>query len=158
MRQKKCSMTNYAYVFNGSSYEEKNCYWWIRNPGDYSNMAVISGENGRVLGYGNGVNASQPAVRPALYLNLSNKKVYSDAGTVCSNGKVKESKKEEGYVEDNDFVNQLDVANMLEDIEISGGKFSSPEMEILGKKVSLINADADGHVAQSLHRKFILMI
>ena len=155
---KKCSMTNYAYVFNGSSYEEKNCYWWIRNPGDFSNMAVISGENGRVLGYGTSVNMSQPAVRPALYLNLSNKKVYSDAGTVCSNGKVKESKKEEGYVEDNDFVNQLDVANMLEDIELSGGKFSSPEMEILGKKVSLINADADvklsvGDSVQAVYNK-----
>lgn len=156
---KKCDMTNYAHIFTTSSTEEKeDCYWWIRNPGDYSYQAVISGENGRVLGYGNGVNSSQPAVRPALYLNLSNKKVYSDAGTVCSNGKVKESKKEEGYVEDNDFVNQLDVANMLEDIEISGGKFSSPEMEILNKKVSLINADADvklsvGDSVQAVYNK-----
>lgn len=156
---KKCDMTNFAYAFTSSWAEEKeDCYWWIRNPGDYSYLAVISGENGRVLGYGNGVNASQPAVRPALYLDLSNKKVYSDAGTVCSNGKVKESKKEEGYVEDNDFVNQLDVVNMLEDIEISGGKFSSPEMEILGKKVSLINADADvklsvGDSVQAVYNK-----
>ncbi len=156
---KKCDMTSYTNAFTTSSTEEKeDCYWWIRNPGDYSYQAVISGENGRVLGYGNGVNSSQPAVRPALYLNLSNKKVYSDAGTVCSNGKVKESKKEEGYVEDNDFVNQLDVANMLEDIEISGGKFSSPEMEILGKKVSLINADADvklsvGDSVQAVYNK-----
>ena len=156
---KKCDMTNYAYAFTDSSTDEReDCYWWIRNPGDYSYQAVISGENGRVLGYGNGVNASQPAVRPALYLNLSNKKVYSDAGTVCSNGKVKESKKEEGYVEDNNFVNQLDVANMLEDIEVSDGKFSSPEMEILGKKVSLINADADvklsvGDSVQAVYNK-----
>ena len=156
---KKCDMTNYAYAFDDLSFEkQENCYWWIRNPGDFSNMAVISGEKGRVLGYGIGVNVSQPAVRPALYLNLSNKKVYSDAGTVCSNGKVKESKKEEGYVEDNDFVNQLDVANMLEDIELSGGKFSSPEMEILGKKVSLINADADvklsvGDSVQAVYNK-----
>lgn len=156
---KKCAMTNYANAFTTSSAEEKeDCYWWIRNPGDFPSMAVVSGENGRVLGYGNGVNSSQPAVRPALYLNLSNKKVYSDAGTVCSNGKVKESKKEEGYVEDNNFVNQLDVANMLEDIEISGGKFSSPEMEILGKKVSLVNADADvklsvGDSVQAVYNK-----
>lgn len=140
---KKCDMTDYVQSL---SFEEKkeNCYWWVRTPGDFANMAVESGENGRVLGYGTSVSFTQPKVRPVLYINLSNKKVYSDAGTVCSNGKVKESQKEEsGYIEDNDFVKQLDLENMFENIDLGGAKLSSPYMEILGKKVSLLDMDAD---------------
>ena len=49
----------------------------------------------------------------------------------------------ENFIHENDFVKQLDVKNLLDDINIGGEKLSSPTMNILGKKVSLLNMDAD---------------
>lgn len=49
----------------------------------------------------------------------------------------------ENFIHENDFVKQLDIKNLLDDINIGGGKLSSPTMNILGKKVSLLNMDAD---------------
>lgn len=97
--------------------------------------------SGWVDGNGRSVYYDPDGVRPALHLNLSSSHLYSYAGTVCSDAMKNE---ESGTNKtENDFVKQLDVKNILDDINIGGEKLSSPTMNILGKKVSLLNMDAD---------------
>ena len=118
-----------------------NIHWWLRSPGYDSNYAAVVNSYGWVHRSGSYVYDYDDGVRPALHLNLSSSNLYSYAGTVCSdamkNGESGTDKTE------NDFVKQLDVKNLLDDINIGGEKLSSPTMNILGKKVSLLNMDAD---------------
>jgi uncharacterized repeat protein (TIGR02543 family) len=45
--------------------------WWLRTPGWASQSAALGGDNGSVDLMGDVVNSGYPAVRPALYLNLT---------------------------------------------------------------------------------------
>ena len=147
-RRSRCS--TYAYAMgtwrNHDTYAEYtkyngNIWWWLRSPGNISKDAAEVYHYGWVYRSGYYVDNNYDAVRPALHLNLSSTNLYSYAGTVCSdamkNGESGTDKTE------NDFVKQLDVENLLDDINIGGEKLSSPTMNILGKKVSLLNMDAD---------------
>ncbi len=71
-----------------------NCQWWLRSPGFYSNNAAAVDSDGWSHMITNYVYAPY-GVRPALNLNLtapsdSGTKVWSYAGTVCSDGTVNE--------------------------------------------------------------------
>ena len=71
-----------------------NCLWWLRSPGKYNDDARVVSSDGWAYGIISGVSSSN-GVRPALNLNLtaasdSGTKVWSYAGTVCSDGTVNE--------------------------------------------------------------------
>ena len=148
-RRSRCS--TYAYAMGTWRYHNTdaeytkyngNIWWWLRSPGWNIDDAVMVNKYGWVDRYGNYVyNYYYDGVRPALHLNLSSTNLYSYAGTVCSDA----MKNEESGTDktENDFVKQLDIKNLLDDINIGGEKLSSPTMNILGKKVSLLNMDAD---------------
>ncbi len=66
-------------------------YWWLRSPGRYSYFDSNVDDYGSVSEDGEFVHNSSSAVRPALHLNLSSISNWSYAGTVNSEGKVKET-------------------------------------------------------------------
>ncbi len=69
-----------------------NSWCRLRSPGYYAySMYVFC--DGSVDRAGGGVNYSNYAVVPALYLNLSSSNIYRYAGTVCTNGNVNELKR-----------------------------------------------------------------
>lgn len=87
----------------------RNC-WWLRTPGTkmyLCGMFMGGGEgivyNGSGVVYKPGGLPYYPdSVYPVLHLNLANEKVYTYAGTVCTNGTVNEQNKpNSGTVEDN---------------------------------------------------------
>ena len=82
--------TSYGFISNTSRTIEAKTYWWLRSPGCVSNWASYVATSGTFYLDGNEVNATFPAVRPALHLNLSSSTVWSYAGTVASDGIVKE--------------------------------------------------------------------
>lgn len=147
-RRSRCS--TYAYAMGTWRYHNTdatytkyngNIWWWLRSPGYFYYLAAEVNYSGWVDGNGRSVYYDPDGVRPALHLNLSSSHLYSYAGTVCSDAMKNE---ESGTNKtENDFVKQLDVKNILDDINIGGEKLSSPTMNILGKKVSLLNMDAD---------------
>lgn len=66
------------------------CEWWLRSPGCKADYAIYVDENTRVNDY-RGIQASyENGVRPVLNLNLSSSNLWRYAGTVCSDGTVKE--------------------------------------------------------------------
>ena len=69
---------------------ESTSRWWLRSPGAYSSFAACVSDYGNVYRGGNYVNADF-GVRPALHLNLSSNSGWSYAGTVTSDGEVKDS-------------------------------------------------------------------
>ena len=69
-----------------------NGFWWLRSPGSRTFRATNVTNDGCVSIYGDGVNFGLDAVCPALHLNLSSASVWSDAGTVCTDGTVNEIK------------------------------------------------------------------
>ena len=86
---------NTAYVAGGGEINSGNMGsagsvdgWWLRSPGDSSNLASYVGSDGYVGTGGSTVNYSSNAARPALHLNLSSASSWSYAGTVTSDGKV----------------------------------------------------------------------
>lgn len=101
-----------------------NCIWWSRSPGtkrsdgtNYyaTNYAVIVRSNGYVFDYGEFVYSNDsvrkdPAVRPALHLDISKSDIWDFAGTVSSDGTETEEN-----LEDLEWVNEVyklyDVAN-----------------------------------------------
>lgn len=94
---RRCKVTDFAhamgaYRYTGWSYDgsyDGNCWWWLRSPGQYSNMAATTDYNGFASLYGSYVYHDCGAVRPALNLNLASV-YYQHAGTVSSNGTVNE--------------------------------------------------------------------
>lgn len=69
---RRCEPTDYA-VANGtyvSSSSGGKCWWWLRSPGNAQNSAADVVNDGGGLGYGNRVNCSFDAVRPALWIDL----------------------------------------------------------------------------------------
>ena len=67
-----------------------NCLWWLRSPGDLTNIAAYVDYKGYGNSYGDDVDASDRAVRPALHLDISASNLWNYAGTVCSDGTVRE--------------------------------------------------------------------
>ena len=70
--ERECSPTTYAksngvYVANNG-----NCWWWLRSPGYLQSDAANVGSNGGVGYNGNYVNYETNAVRPAMWIDLSN--------------------------------------------------------------------------------------
>lgn len=69
----------------------------------------------------------------------------------CGNGKSAQfalvvnenSTSKKGFCQNNKYVKQLDPENLLQNINIDGGKISSPQMKILGKTVSLLDMDSN---------------
>lgn len=92
-RRSQCS--SYAFAMGCWKTTETpykgNVYWWLRSPGDKSDDAALVDRYGWVDRYGIHVDSSDYGVRPALCLNLSSSDLYSDAGTVCSDGIVNET-------------------------------------------------------------------
>ncbi len=66
--------------------------WWLRSPGGVNDCASLMFSEGTVNTYGYGVDNDVDglAVRPALHLNLSSDSGWSYAGTVTSDGRIKE--------------------------------------------------------------------
>ena len=62
------------------------CWWWLRSPGYYADLAAHVDTSGLVINYGNNVDNDSYAVRPALHLDLSASGIYRYAGAVCSDG------------------------------------------------------------------------
>jgi len=73
-----------------------NCWWWLRSPGYYGNYAVYANCYGRADGFGIYTGYKDCGVRPALKLETGlpsdtlSSKLWSYAGTVCSDGKAEE--------------------------------------------------------------------
>ena len=73
-----------AWTSTSTEYEGNGC-WWLRSPGDYSDLASSVSDNG--YGYGlDDVYKDIIAVRPALHLNLSSSTLWSYAGKVTAKG------------------------------------------------------------------------
>ena len=92
-RRSKCNTYAFAMGCHKSTknnYKENVC-WWLRSPGSDGYIAAGVDDNGWVYGSGFYVDGSYEGVRPALYLNLSSANLYSDAGTVCSDGTINET-------------------------------------------------------------------
>ncbi len=67
-----CASTKYAkaqraYTDTGNG----NCWWWLRSPGSSSNYAANVYFDGSVINRGDGVYSGINAVRPALWIDLS---------------------------------------------------------------------------------------
>ena len=67
-----------------------NCFLWLRTPGYDTNETMEVDNGGYVDRDGHGVHRNDNGVCPALNLNLSSSDLWSYAGTVCSDGTVKE--------------------------------------------------------------------
>lgn len=69
--------------------DKGNCVWWLRSPGELTNFAAGVVGHGSVI-YCGSVGYKNNGVRPALNMKLSSSNLWRDAGTVCSDGTVKE--------------------------------------------------------------------
>ncbi len=90
---RKCKSSTYAKAmgtyFGLSPAQRGNCWWWLRSPGSYAYCAAYVGGHGHVSTSGNDVNIGSDGVRVALNLNLSSN-LYTYAGTICSDGTMRE--------------------------------------------------------------------
>ncbi|MBO2517648.1 MAG: serine/threonine protein kinase, partial [Clostridiales bacterium] len=74
---RKCAPTQYAInnnAYTSGSYKvdgKATCYWWLRSPVNFGKYAAIVNLGGTVYSSGDGVNRSDNAVRPALYIDLN---------------------------------------------------------------------------------------
>ena len=75
--------------YGGTRYDG-NCFWWLRTPGGHTLNAVRVWYPGAVVRYGDDVDLYANGVCPALNLDLSSSDLWSYAGTLCSDGTVKE--------------------------------------------------------------------
>ena len=79
----------WGYYGDGAGYDG-NCWWWLRTPGDHADITMKVSNYGYVDRFGFNVIINDYGVCPALNLNLSSSDLWSYAGTVCSDGTVKE--------------------------------------------------------------------
>lgn len=70
--------------------DKGKCVWWLRSPGDFKGYAVGVTSSGGVINISS-VSYKNNGVRMALNLNLLSSNLWRYAGTVCSDGTVKES-------------------------------------------------------------------
>lgn len=119
------------------------CWWWLRSPGQYEDCAAGIFEYG--YGYNSGylVDDYDNGVRPVIKLNIADTDLWSYAGTVCSDGTVNENSNNntstKGFCQNNEYVKQLNPEQLLQNINIDGGKLNSPQIKILGNQVTLLN-------------------
>ncbi|MBR5420431.1 MAG: hypothetical protein IK115_04715 [Lachnospiraceae bacterium] len=70
--------------------------WWLRTPGVDNRSAVRVGELGAIYAFSPSLDTYQTSVRPAFRMNLSSSvSLWTNAGTVCSDGNVNEMNKPE---------------------------------------------------------------
>ena len=73
---RKCAPTDYAIAqgaWTSDTYmvdAKAACWWWLRSPGSYSYCAAGVYDSGSVGHYGNHVDNTAAAVRPALWVNI----------------------------------------------------------------------------------------
>ena len=69
---RQCKPTDYA-VANGADVDSDNgiCLWWLRSPGIAQNRAACVDDDGEVIEFGYNVDIDYNAVRPALWINIS---------------------------------------------------------------------------------------
>ena len=79
-----------VYSSTGDGYQGR-CWWWLRSPGQAGNMVINVNNDGQVLKDGDEANSvGKLSVCPALTLSLSDQKAYSYAGTISTDGTMKE--------------------------------------------------------------------
>ncbi len=110
-----------------------NCMWWLRSPGTVPKYAATVNESGDMHYYDH-VNDEFGGVRPALNLNLSSK-LYTYAGTVCSNGEEKVS-----VSEDNNPTGNTGAAKQNQSIKTSASSYT----KAIGSKSFSLGAHASG--------------
>lgn len=103
---------NTAYVYGGGHTGTSSMngvgeadYWWLRSPGNESNCAANVYDDGELYEYGNNVEYSYYAVRPAFNLNLSSVLFTSAAkggkagttGTLSANADLSTFTDNDGY-------------------------------------------------------------
>ena len=69
-KERRVRATEYAEKSDIFMDDERHSAWWLRSPGNYSNLAALVSDNGWVLSYGDIVYNHYICVRPALWLNL----------------------------------------------------------------------------------------
>ena len=70
--ERACAGTAYCYAQGADeSSDTGKCWWWLRSPGYYSNIAAIVTIIGAVFSNGYVVDYDNIAVRPALWIDLS---------------------------------------------------------------------------------------
>ncbi len=69
---RKCEPTDYAVANGAWESDGGNCWWWLRSPGGSQNCAAFVNIGGDVFEYGNTVSLGNDAVRPAMWIDLSN--------------------------------------------------------------------------------------
>ncbi len=94
---RRCKSSTYAkamgtYSSTSNAYKG-NCWWWLRSPGPFPGDAAYIDDYGYVCHYGNPVISGDDDVRAALNLNLSSS-IHIFAGTVCSDGTIREENRE----------------------------------------------------------------
>jgi len=67
---RQCQGTAYCYAQGAYKCGNGNCCWWLRSPGDRSDLAAVVRDSGSVYSHGGDVNHDIFAVRPALWINL----------------------------------------------------------------------------------------
>lgn len=67
-----CEATNYA-VAKGAyvNFVNDNCWWWLRSPGYFQDVAAFVGSGGNIIERGFVAKDDVIAVRPALWINLN---------------------------------------------------------------------------------------
>ena len=69
---RQCEPTDFAVANGAWESNGVNCLWWLRSPGGIQCIAAGVGNDGDVYESGNYVNYANYAVRPALWIDLSN--------------------------------------------------------------------------------------
>ena len=93
---KRCKSSAYAKAMGAYTNDSGafNSFWWLRTPCSATGAMWI--DDSGVIRDGFLVNDKNTGVRPACYLALSASGAWKYAGTVCSDGTVKESSGSEG--------------------------------------------------------------
>ena len=88
-----------AYVHNNS------CWWWLRTSGQYANTAAYVYDVDSIYSDGNGVNQAYLAVRPAMWIDLSNANTLTKLNTVSEKSAAYDSVFLGSYEQDNNTEN-----------------------------------------------------
>lgn len=67
---RQCQGTAYCYAQGAYKASNGNCWWWLRSPGGFSDLAAGVNDVGSVNRIGSSVDYDLGAVRPALWINL----------------------------------------------------------------------------------------
>lgn len=68
---RRCEATDYARAMGARVSNDGNCYWWLRSRARNERRAVYVGFDGDVVPYGDEVDESYHAIRPAMRIDLS---------------------------------------------------------------------------------------